>query len=1071
MKNKGLALSFIIILLTNVGFAQDALEKFGKNRVQYKTFDWRYYSTENFDIYFYDNGEWLSKNAAKFLEDEFEKITDILGYAPYTKTKIFLYNSPSDLHQSNVGIDESDFDPGGQTDFVQSHVEIAYPGTLEGFKDELILQISEMLIYDMMFGGSLTDMFQNAYLLTLPDWFMNGAAKYIAEGWSVAMDDFTRDLMKDQKVKKLNKYTGEEATLLGHSIWNFIAERYGKSNISNILNLTRIIRNEEKSIANTLGMSFRQFLFEWQNFYSNMSKQINNDYKYPETEYQIRKKNKKNLDYNHIKINDEGTLMAYSENNDGKFKVKIVNLTNGKEKTVLSEGYKMISQEFNQDLPLLAWRDNYNLAAIFSKSGKIFLWDYNISSKNKLRKELGRLNNIKSFDIAEGGNLAVVSADVNGINDLFLISLRRNSIKRITNDIFDDVEPKFVPNTSSIVFSSNRTTDSLQFENESFEKVNDNYNLFVYSIDTTRDVLSRLTNTLSRDTKPVPVNENDIYYLSDQKGIFNLYRYEIDKNIYTQISNYALSIQDYDVNIEQDYFAFIMEDHENENAYLIPQYNFDQSYFPPQTRRKEINNAKFISQRLKNRKQNTDANTSVGEVQQTPDSLNNETEKQEQGIIDTDNYVFDEEVLKTTETRKSFLTNYRQIQRESKILGPLPYQPRFRADNITTSFIIDPLIGFGIQLETEMNDLLENHKFNGGIIFTTDLKNGSLFGEYQYLQNRIDYGMKYERKIYNLPSVEGASHKYVLNRFNTTASLPISNSSRISVSPFYANTQFYDLDSRIIQNAPLPAPPGVPEPTSQSSNHFGGLELNYVFDNTIANDLNITQGTRAKLTYSHFEAFNDSRKSFSKIQLDLRNYQKVVRELIFATRLFYGRFMGPNKQNYLLGGMDNWLFNKTNSTGDNDPLLNRTYVDNSNILFVEYVTSLRGFDYNTFNGANALLFNAELRFPVIRFFYRGPISSNFFRNLQFVGFYDIGSAWTGNSPFATENNVNTELIKNQGSPFEIRLKNYKNPWLSSYGFGVRTVLLGYYIKFDMAYPIEDYVVKDQRFYFTLGYDF
>jgi outer membrane protein assembly factor BamA len=178
--------------------------------------------------------------------------------------------------------------------------------------------------------------------------------------------------------------------------------------------------------------------------------------------------------------------------------------------------------------------------------------------------------------------------------------------------------------------------------------------------------------------------------------------------------------------------------------------------------------------------------------------------------------------------------------------------------------------------------------------------------------------------------------------------------------------------------------------------------------------------------------------------------------------------MGANKQSYLLGGMDNWLFNDTNING---PLLHQRYVDNSNILFVNYVTSLRGFDYNTFNGANALLFNAELRFPVIKFFYRGPISSNFFRNLQFIGFYDIGSAWTGNSPFATENNVNTEVIGNANSPFRIRLKNYKNPWLSSYGFGVRTVLLGYYIKFDMAYPIEDYVVGDPHYYVTLGYDF
>jgi outer membrane protein assembly factor BamA len=138
---------------------------------------------------------------------------------------------------------------------------------------------------------------------------------------------------------------------------------------------------------------------------------------------------------------------------------------------------------------------------------------------------------------------------------------------------------------------------------------------------------------------------------------------------------------------------------------------------------------------------------------------------------------------------------------------------------------------------------------------------------------------------------------------------------------------------------------------------------------------------------------------------------------------------------------------------------------------MEYVTGLRGFNYNTFNGSNALLANFELRFPIIRYFVRGPITSNFFRNLLFVGFYDIGSSWTGSSPFATENSVNTEFINYAGSPFQARIQNFKNPWLSSYGFGLRTVLLGYYMKFDLAYPIEDYIVREPRFMVSLGYDF
>ena len=47
----------------------------------------------------------------------------------------------------------------------------------------------------------------------------------------------------------------------------------------------------------------------------------------------------------------------------------------------------------------------------------------------------------------------------------------------------------------------------------------------------------------------------------------------------------------------------------------------------------------------------------------------------------------------------------------------------------------------------------------------------------------------------------------------------------------------------------------------------------------------------------------------------------------------------------------------------------------------------------------------------------------------------------------------------------------QNPLLGGYGFGLRTVLLGYYIKFDAARPYLDGEIGNYRFYFTLGLDF
>jgi hemolysin activation/secretion protein len=170
--------------------------------------------------------------------------------------------------------------------------------------------------------------------------------------------------------------------------------------------------------------------------------------------------------------------------------------------------------------------------------------------------------------------------------------------------------------------------------------------------------------------------------------------------------------------------------------------------------------------------------------------------------------------------------------------------------------------------------------------------------------------------------------------------------------------------------------------------------------------------------------------------------------------------------------MDNWIFNNTRiegttSRGEPNPI--GVQGTNQDLLFVEYVTSLRGFKYATIFGNNALLFNAELRIPLIRVLSNTPITSPFFRNLQLVAFYDMGTSWSGKFPAASGNSVSYSEIKN--GAFDIKVKNYLNPWLYSYGGGIRTVLFGYYVKFDLAWPVENYNVGKPKPFVTLGFDF
>ncbi len=89
-----------------------------------------------------------------------------------------------------------------------------------------------------------------------------------------------------------------------------------------------------------------------------------------------------------------------------------------------------------------------------------------------------------------------------------------------------------------------------------------------------------------------------------------------------------------------------------------------------------------------------------------------------------------------------------------------------------------------------------------------------------------------------------------------------------------------------------------------------------------------------------------------------------------------------------------------------------------------------------------------------------------------VGFGDVGTAWFGNKgPFNRQNSLNTSVVGGGDNPFKAVVTNFKNPFLFGYGMGIRSTILGYYVKADYAWGIEDRTVSKPKFYVSLGYDF
>jgi hypothetical protein len=1098
--------------------AQYIPETFGKNRIQYRQFNWQYLSGDNFDVYYYDARKAVAQNALEYLEAEFDRITDLIGYPPYFKTKVFIYNSLADLRQSNVGLNRTVFTVNGETEFIKPYVEVANPGTALEFKEELLFKISELMVNEMMFGGSLKDIFQSSILMNLPDWFVDGASLYVAKGWSAEMDDYIRQLMRTRRAKKITRLSGPEAALAGQSVWNFIAEKYGKSSVGNILNYTRITRNEEKSVLITLGVSFRQLMNEWHKYYSEMALRVGESYvPAPDSTIFTHHLNKTTM-YPTVKISPDGRYLAYAENDRGSYVVKVRSLENNRERTILSGGSKVINQRVNYRTPLISWADANTLGVIGLKKGQYVFWLYDLSTRSKLPRELDRFSNVRSLNFSGNGRLAIVSADFEGRNDLFLISSRRDKVRRLTNDLFDDLDPSFIPGSNRIIFSSNRFSDTLKNNRVlQYNQLPEYYNLFVYDLDTTKTILKRITNTVSKDFAPIAVDNDTYYYLSDQRGITNLFRFSRTTGIYSQITNYSSSIRDYDLNFSTNTLALVTAKNMKQNIFVEENFNVNRQVFTPATRRKELQQARVIRDR---RKQEENKNMSIKDLLnarlkavQTPqdslpvvpdtvktlqdstsvvipsdttrtgdtvvntdnyqfeDAAKKEPPKKNNNVVSTDDYKFEDEAAKATAPSESFLSRYMKAREKSRVAGPFPYESKFSADNLVASMVIDPLRNLGVLLETQMNDMLENYRFHGGIMSTLDLRQGDAFAEFEYLPYFIDFNARFERKAIRWdPYANNRVYKYSLHRLEVGASVPFTDRLRLSLKPFGAISYSINLGDEPFPNEP---------PSAKSTYHYyAGGKAEIVYDNSVTTGMNLMEGTRAKVSLSHHQGIDGKELSFSRAAIDVRHYQKIYKEIVFAVRGFAGKQFGAAPKKFFLGGMDNWLFNNTvldgvTSEGEVNPLGAKDgadkLIENQDILFVDYATNLRGFDYGTLFGNNVLLLNAEFRVPLVRALTNGPVASNFFRNLQFTAFYDLGTCWSGEPPFSSGNGVSFEVIEN--GPFEARIENFLNPWLYSYGLGVRTVVFSYYLKFDLAWPVQNYDVGKPRGFLTLGFDF
>ncbi len=201
-----------------------------------------------------------------------------------------------------------------------------------------------------------------------------------------------------------------------------------------------------------------------------------------------------------------------------------------------------------------------------------------------------------------------------------------------------------------------------------------------------------------------------------------------------------------------------------------------------------------------------------------------------------------------------------------------------------------------------------------------------------------------------------------------------------------------------------------------------------------------------------------------------RHSQEINRELVWVNRFAASSSFGYEKLIYYLGSTDDWI-----PIGQ-EQFINADDVNPKglNYRYHALAANMRGFPQNVRRGTNFAVINSEIRFPVFKYFIKRPIRSNFIKNFQLIAFGDLGSAWNGFDPWGKENTIDETqyFIGPTENPSGILTVSKKiDPIVAGYGVGLRTSLLGYFLRLDWAWGIEDGYAKEKPiFYLSLSLD-
>ncbi len=516
---------------------------FGGNKVQYRTFDFEVLKTLHFDIYYYPEEKETIGEAARMAERAYNRLSKVLDHRFSERQPIILYASQPHFQQTNAIPGSLGEGTGGVTEALKRRVVMPSAGPLAETDHVLAHELVHAFQYDITSRG-VSGSGGLPGVLRLPLWFVEGMAEYLSVG---PRDPHTamwiRDAIRDNKLPTIKQLGNPKyfPYRFGQAFWAYVAGRYGDAVVGRMLRAAARGGDPNSAIKEVLGTTPEELSKEWHGALRANYKEVLAEKKAPGAASRaiVTEKQAGELNVAPAVSPDGNAVVFLSEKDLFSIDLYLADAETGKIRRKLTSTATdphFESLQFIQSAG--SWSpagDRFALGTI--SRGKAFLSIIQ-PSDGKVVQEIEQAGVDEIYDPtwSPDGQKVVFSAIHGGKLDLYLTELATAKTRRLTNDLYADLQPSWSPDGRTIAFVTDRfTTDLSDLEYAG-------YRLGLYDVE-------------SAEVRPGPgfagaknVNPHwspdgkAMYFVSDQNGISNLYRAALPNGPIEQITDISTGI-------------------------------------------------------------------------------------------------------------------------------------------------------------------------------------------------------------------------------------------------------------------------------------------------------------------------------------------------------------------------------------------------------------------------------------------------------------------------------------------------------------------------------------------------